>query len=136
MSNLLIVIMALHVIWVAILYGLLTILRAPKIWNLGLGGDTDKWAAMEPRVSANLSNQFEWPLFFYAICSILISNPGLHSPVYGWLGSLFILGRLVHSVVQIFTENIRLRGVVFTINFLAVLTMWAMLGGTVVQQLT
>jgi hypothetical protein len=33
----------------------------------------------------------------------------------------------LHSIVQIFTDNIRLRGMVFTINFAAVLAMWALI---------
>ena len=40
---------------------------------------------------------------------------------------IFVIGRVLHSVVQIFTDNIRLRGMVFTINFAAVLAMWALI---------
>ena len=36
-------------------------------------------------------------------------------------------GRVMHSGVQVLTANVRLRGVVFTINFLAVLAMWVRL---------
>ena len=35
-------------------------------------------------------------------------------------------GRLLHSAVQIPMTNIRLRGLVFMINFLAVLGLWAL----------
>jgi hypothetical protein len=34
---------------------------------------------------------------------------------------------VLHSIVQIFTDNIRLRGMVFTVNFVAVLAMWVLL---------
>jgi len=40
------------------------------------------------------------------------------------LAWIFIAGRILHSAVQILTRNVRLRGVVFTINFLAVLGLW------------
>jgi hypothetical protein len=43
------------------------------------------------------------------------------------LAWLFVIGRVVHSGVQILSANIRLRGLVFTINFLAVLLMWTWL---------
>lgn len=33
----------------------------------------------------------------------------------------------MHSIVQIFTANVRLRGLVFTINFVAVLDLWTVL---------
>lgn len=41
------------------------------------------------------------------------------------LAWVFVGGRLLHSYVQITTINIRLRGVVFTVNFVAVLGLWA-----------
>lgn len=134
MSNGLLLIMMVHVFWTAILYTLLTIIRAPKIWGLGIKTDgTNPWIAIESRVSANLSNQFEWPLFFYVVCITLLTNPSLHKPIYIWLGCIFLLGRFIHSAVQILTTNIRLRGVVFTINFMAVLVMWGVLGYSVLQ---
>ncbi|MFV3332448.1 MAPEG family protein [Pseudomonas sp. NY15437] len=56
------------------------------------------------------------------------SPPAQHSlnfSVASWLAWLFIAGRVAHSGVQILTRNVRLRGLVFTINFLAVLGLWA-----------
>ena len=44
-----------------------------------------------------------------------------------FLAWVFVIGRVLHSLVQIFTDNIRLRGLVFTINFVAVLAMWLLL---------
>lgn len=41
-----------------------------------------------------------------------------------WLAWVFVAGRLIHAYVQVFTTNVRLRGIVFTINFVAVLGMW------------
>lgn len=121
--------MLVHVMLTAMLYALLTLVRAPKVWGL----DSDKasstaWNEIEPRVSANLSNQFEWPVFFYAACIILMLEPELYKPVDLLLAWIFVVGRFLHSGVQILTTNIRLRGMVFTINFLAVLAMWVMLG--------
>ena len=116
--------MATHVALTALLYALLTIARAPKIWGIGKGQDgSNPWAGIEPRISANLSNQFEWPLFFYAACLLLIHYQSTSSNAVA-LAWIFIAGRLIHSFVQIFTTNVRLRGLVFTINFLAVLSMW------------
>lgn len=134
MSSTLLILMMIHVFWTAALYTILTVLRAPKIWGIGLNADgTNPWAAIEPRVSANLSNQFEWPLFFYAACLVLLANPSLLNPIYAWLASIFILGRLIHSAVQIFTTNIRLRGMVFIINFVAVLAMWGSIGVSLLE---
>ena len=125
MAHPLILPMAAHVALAAFLYVLLTVARAPKIWGIGQRPDgSNPWAAVEPRISANLSNQFEWPLFFYTACLLLIQNhsESALAPTLAWT---FVFGRLAHSSVQILTTNIRIRGWVFTVNFLATLGLWA-----------
>ncbi|GAA5161048.1 MAPEG family protein [Viridibacterium curvum] len=124
MSNPLIYPMAAHLALTAFLYALLTLVRAPAVWGLGRRPDgSNPWAKIEPRISANLSNQFEWPLFFYVVCVLLLQQAA-SDPIQLWLAWLFIAGRLWHTCVQICTTNVRLRGAVFTINFVAVLAMW------------
>ena len=125
MPHPLIIPMAAHVALAAFLYVMLTVARAPAIWGIGRRRDgSNPWSKIEPRISANLSNQFEWPLLFYAACLILLqSDTSRFSLVLAWI---FVMGRVLHSLVQILTANIRLRGAVFTINFVAVLGLWAM----------
>lgn len=122
-TNLLLYPMLAHILWVAFLYVLLTLVRAPAVWGF-IQSKKESWAEVEPRISANLSNQFEWPLLFYVVCVLLMSRGGVVESAQVWLAWVFIVGRLIHSFVQILTNNIRLRGLVFTINFLAVLVMW------------
>lgn len=124
MSSPLLYPMAAHVGLAALLYVALTVVRAPSVWGLGRRPDgSNPWAAVEPRISANLKNQFEWPLFFYVACLLSLEQHAFeHLQV--WLAWAFIAGRLLHSYVQVFTTNVRLRGSVFTINFVAVLGMW------------
>ena len=60
-----------HVLLCTLLYALLTVARAPAVW--GVGGNVPSVAALAKRkslISANLSNQFEWPLFFHVVCLI------------------------------------------------------------------
>lgn len=124
MPHALIIPMAAHVALAAFLYALLTAARAPAIWGIGRRDDgSNPWAAVEPRIGANLSNQFEWPLFFHVACLLLIQfqSSSLAALALAWI---FVAGRVMHSAVQIFTRNVRLRGVVFTVNFLAVLGLW------------
>jgi hypothetical protein len=117
--------MAAHVAFTALLYALLTVARAPKVWGIGQRQDgSNPWATVEPRISANLSNQFEWPLFFYAACLLLIQTQ-VESSFAVLLAWVFIGGRVVHSYIQICTTNVRVRGLAFTINFLATLGLWA-----------
>jgi hypothetical protein len=116
-----------HVAWTALIYALLTLVRAPTVWGVGAKSDgSNPWADVEPRVSANLSNQFEWPLFFYVVCIVLMIDKGVFTSAQIWLAWIFIAGRVAHSFIHIFTSNVRLRGVVFTVNFLAVLGMWGL----------
>lgn len=119
--------MAAHVGMAALLYGLLTIARAPAVWGIGRRADgSNPWAELEPRISANLSNQFEWPLLFHVACLVQIASSVVDSRQLS-LAWLFILGRVLHGIVQIGTGNVRLRGLVFIFNFLAVLAMWVLL---------
>ena len=124
MPNPLILPMTIPVVWTDLLYALLTIARAPAVWGIGRRADgSNPWAKLEPRIGANLRNQFEWPLLFYVACLLLIQsgNTTLAAAVLAWI---FIGGRLLHSAVQILTGNVRLRGLVFMVNFLAVLGLW------------
>lgn len=119
--------MLFHVCWVALLYVALTILRAPTAWGVDTkSGSIAKYSAYEPKVNANLKNQFEWPLLFYTCC-ILTLNAGITDSYLSILALTFIVGRIIHSFAHILTNNIRLRGAVFTINFLAVFLMWSKL---------
>lgn len=119
--------MAAHVALAAILYAMLTAARAPAVWGIGQAADgANPWAQVERRISANLSNQFEWPLFFYAACLVLLQQ-GRADSVQVLLAWTFIAGRISHSLVHVFTQNVRLRGLVFTVNFLAALAMWGRL---------
>ena len=123
MSQTLVVPMAAHVALAAGLYALLTLARAPAVWGVGRRADqSNPWADVEPRISANLSNQFEWPLFFHAACLVLLqAQAGMAALTLAWV---FVAGRVLHSAVQILVPDVRLRGLVFTVNFLAVLGLW------------
>jgi hypothetical protein len=117
-----------HVGWVALLYVALTIVRAPSVWGIGrLPDGTNPWAQFESRISANLRNQFEWPMLFYVVCILALVGQSASARPFLLLAWIFVAGRVAHSGVQILTTNVRLRGLVFTINFLAVLCMWALL---------
>lgn len=121
-------VMFFHVCWVFFLYVLLTIVRAPSIWGVDTkSGAIAAQRVLEPRISANLSNQFEWPLLFYSCCILIIISGNAADKVQLALGWVFVAGRVAHSFVQILTTNIRLRGAIFTINFLAVFGMWVWL---------
>ncbi|WP_439637126.1 MAPEG family protein [Oceanicaulis sp.] len=83
------------------------------------GGDMGRGA----RVASNLRNQFEAPPFFHMLVLALVLSG---DPVQGqlWLAWVFVIGRVLHTGVQTLTDNVVLRGIVFSINFLALVGMW------------
>ena len=74
------------------------------------------------RITRNLSNQFELPVVFYAVCVLLVALDRVtgFDVAAAWV---FVFGRLAHTAVQTLTDNVPLRGRVFTINFLAVVAL-------------
>jgi hypothetical protein len=105
MAHSLILPMAAHVALSAFLYVALTVARAPAVWGIGrLADDGNPFAKFEPRISANLSNQFEWPLFFHAACVLLLLQSGTNRLALA-LAWIFVAGRVVHSLVQILTAT-------------------------------
>lgn len=112
-----------HVGWVVVLYAWLTMAR----WQAVRRGEVDysafEFNREEPpavaRIRLNLANQFEWPVVFYALAVLLIAlgKVTMFDVVAAWV---FVVGRVIHSLVQCLTDNVPLRGNVFMINFLAV----------------
>ena len=94
--------MFMHIFLCALLYVFLTLARAPSVWGVGKNKDgSNPFADIQPKVSANLSNQFEWPLFFHVVCALLISlgEPISNSQVF--LAWVFFIGRVLHSLVPV-----------------------------------
>ena len=82
------------------------------------------------RWAKNLDNQFQLPVLFYVVVALMVmwvvGSPSLATiPVsFIILAWFFLIGRVVHSIVQITGDNVRLRGYVFTINWAALSLMW------------
>jgi hypothetical protein len=79
------------------------------------------------RVQRNLSNQFEAPIFVYFAASILVALGAVtwFDCLAAWV---FLIGRILHTLVQTLTDNVKLRGQVFVINFLGVLALMGHVG--------
>ena len=116
-----------HIFWCALLYALLTVARAPAVWGVGRNTDgSNPFQNIQPKISANLSNQFEWPVFFHVLCVMLYVEQSAVTSTMMLMAWVFVIGRVLHSLVQICSSNVRIRGLVFTINFLAVIAMWVL----------
>ena len=109
------------------LYAGLTWARLVVVWR-GEAAKADFARAdgdppLSARIQRNLANQFEAPVFAWigALLLILTAQAAVWDVAAAWV---FLIGRLVHTVVQCRGDNVALRGQVFTINFLGLV--WLM----------
>jgi hypothetical protein len=115
-----------HIALVFVLYAWLTLARATAVRagrayysDFVLGRDEPLEVA---RITRNLANQFELPVLFYALVLTLLAlgRVNLFDVAMAWL---FVIGRVGHTLVQTLTDNVKLRGQVFTVNFIAVVAL-------------
>lgn len=117
----------LHFAWVTGLYAALTVARLVVVKRGEAAKNDFARADGDPPLSArlqrNLANQFEAPPFVWiaAFLLILTSSVNIWDIAATWV---FLLGRVIHTLVQCTGDNVALRGQVFTINFLGLL--WLM----------
>jgi hypothetical protein len=111
--------------WVFLLYVWLTIARA-----LAVRSGKVEYASFahgeEPhdveRITRNLANQFELPVIFYAVIVLLVAV-GRTTTIDVIAAWVFVVGRVIHTLVQTLTDNVPLRGQVFLINFTGVVVL-------------
>ena len=120
---------AAHLLLVFGLYGWLTLERFVAFVLLKRGRYNDLLASgsetgRAARVSANLTNQFEAPAFFHPLILLLFAL-GAADTLDLALAWLFFAGRVIHTLVQTLMTNVPLRGLVFSINYLALCGLWA-----------
>ncbi len=115
-----------HFVLVAGLYAWLTVERQVAIARREVKAGDFVQAGADParskRIARNLSNQFELPTFALFAGAILYLR-GHIGPIDIAAAWLFLGGRIIHTLVQTLTDNVPLRGVVFTINFVAVVAL-------------
>ncbi len=75
----------------------------------------------------NLTNLFELPVLFYALCLYLYVT-GTVDQFYLILAWVFVAGRALHSLVHVTVNNVNVR---FIVYMLASFVLWAMLGRAV-----
>ena len=76
--------------------------------------------------SKNFSNQFEVPVLFYVVSSlVLVLQVG--SPAFLALAWLFVFSRVVHSFIHMSYNHILHRMLAFLVGVFSVMAMWVML---------
>jgi hypothetical protein len=88
-----------------------------KTMQLDKAGDTIRVA------DRNFSNQFEIPVLFYAGC-LLALQLNSTSTLVAILACLFVITRIVHSVIHLGENNVRARFKVFLLGCVCVFSIW------------
>ncbi len=116
-----------HLALIFLLFVIVSLKRMQATKVEGLSIDDLAYAGREPELSRrwarNLDNQFQVPMLFYALVALLFATNSI-SQLQIALAWVFLLGRIVHTFVQVTGDNVILRGRVFTINFVALAAMW------------
>lgn len=73
--------------------------------------------------AANFSNQFETPVLFFVLL-LLAMHVGATGYVMAALAWLYVVSRVVHTLIHIGPNKLPVRGAVFSIGFLALFCMW------------
>jgi len=81
----------------------------------------------DSRASDNFNHLFEVPVLFYLLCAVAIGTAYIPAwlPALAWL---FLLTRIVHSVIQCSYNRVMHRFAVFLASFFLLMAMWAMYG--------
>jgi hypothetical protein len=99
--------------------------RSVKIKDVAL--DNSRWPDDIRKISNNFDNQFQVPVFFYAVLPLLLVT-GLADVASVVLAWAFVASRFVHSAIHIGTNTVIHRFQAFVVGFVLVVLMWAWFG--------
>jgi hypothetical protein len=85
--------------------------------------DSSKWPARLRKLGNNYQNQFELPVLFYAAVALLVAT-GLADGVSLILAWGFVASRLVHSFIQVGTNDVVHRFYAFAAGLAALAALW------------
>jgi hypothetical protein len=107
--------------------GRVAAVRAGEVRLKDIALDSSKWPEGLRKLGNNYQNQFELPVLFYAVVALLIAT-GLGDGVALVLAWGFVLSRLVHSVIQVGTNNVVHRLYAFGAGLVALAALWLWFG--------
>lgn len=85
------------------------------------------------QASDNYRNLFEMPVLFYALCALLLAT-GHASGFFAAGAWIYVLLRVVHSVIQCTYNKVMHRFAVFGTSFVVLLVLWVRFGLAVALQ--
>ncbi|WP_426228989.1 MAPEG family protein [Pararhizobium sp. DWP3-4] len=94
----------------------------------GTAKASDFWIpAIEPEPSAtvarSLINQFELPVLFFLVCTLLYVTAGVSHAVVA-IAWLFVLSRFAHAYIHVTSNRLRVRQRLFVAGFVLNFVLW------------
>jgi hypothetical protein len=84
------------------------------------------------QASDNYRNLFEMPVLFYALCALVLAT-GSSSAFFAAGAWIYVMLRIVHSVIHCTYNRVMHRFVVFATSFVVLVVLWARYGLFVAQ---
>ncbi|WP_426237103.1 MAPEG family protein [Pararhizobium sp. DWP1-1-3] len=96
----------------------------------GTAKASDFWIpAIEPEPSAtvarSLINQFELPVLFFLVCTLLYVTAGVSHAVVA-IAWLFVLSRFAHAYIHVTSNRLRVRQRLFVAGFVLNFVLWVL----------
>jgi hypothetical protein len=85
--------------------------------------DTDAWPRKVKQIGNSFNNQFQTPMLWYAGTALVLAL-GIADVVFVGLSWLYLLLRLVHSIVHMGSNDVPTRMRVFMVSFFVLVAMW------------
>ncbi len=85
--------------------------------------NSDAWPDAVRKLGNNFNNQFETPTIWYAVCGLLLVT-GKADWIGVGLSWVFLVARVLHSMVHTGSNTVPLRMRAFLVSYAAVFAMW------------
>lgn len=109
-------------VYVALIKAKIRAMRAGKVDKARLALHDDAWPDDVKQINNNIRNQFELPVLFYVLCTMLWALHAVH-----WLAliaaAVFVVSRIVHVYIHIGSNYVPARRQAFTIGWYALAAM-------------
>lgn len=103
--------------------GRVAAVRAGEVRMKDIALDNTRWPERLRKLASNYHNQFELPVLFYGLIALLVAT-GLADGVSLVLAWGFVASRLVHSFIQVGTNNVAHRLYAFAAGLAVLTAMW------------
>ncbi len=116
------------IFWIFVVLGIMfarrrTAFQGREVTFADIAVSTERYPEPARLAAANFANQFETPVVFFAII-MLAMEVGASSYVMAGLAWAFVATRVVHTVIHLGRNDVRLRSAVFAVGVLVLVLMW------------